>query len=52
MEEEIKRLESIDILTLISYVDSLFEIMTNLKVEEAEDVVRSKLQEALQDQHE
>jgi len=38
--EEMGRLESIDILTLISYVDSLFEILTSLKLDETKSLVQ------------
>lgn len=34
-EEELSRLECMDILSLISYVDSLFDIICNIKTEEA-----------------
>lgn len=46
-EEELTWLESMDLLNLISYIDSLFDIIIGLWTEEALTLVKSKLDEAL-----
>ena len=46
-EEELTWLESMDLLNLISYIDSLFDIIIGLWTEEALTLVKSKIDEAL-----
>lgn len=46
-DEEVSWLESIDVLSLISYLDSLFEIVVNAKVDDISNLVKKKLDEQL-----
>ncbi len=43
LDEELRRLEATDILTLISYLDSLFEIMASMKVDASEKLVQDRV---------
>lgn len=52
LQEELRWLETVDILTLISYIDSLFEIMVDLRIDDANVLVRNRVEKALQKKHE
>ncbi len=52
LDEEVERQRKVDIITLVSYIESLFEIVLGAKVDENTQTVANQVRKELKRQHE